>query len=187
MKHPLEFISIAHRPVLFWSLFACTLLVMLIFNVIGQPLSTAAAPSGIVSLELAGSAEKTQMILDSWDAQAQLLAAFGLGFDYLFMVIYAATLGLACLWARDSLEKHRWPLVQLGVPLAWAALAAALLDAAENVGLLWQLVFGPADSWARIAQLCAWAKFGIIFLALVFAFYAIALQLVGRLSRQPGQ
>lgn len=187
MKHPLEFISTAHRRGLFWFLFACTLLVMLIFNVISQPLSTAAAPSGIVSLELAGTAEKTQIIMDSWDAQAQLLAAFGLGFDYLFMVIYAATLGLACLWARDSLQKDRWPLGRLGVPLAWATLAAALLDAAENVSLLRQLVYGPADSWARLAQLCAWTKFGIIFVALVFAFYAIALQLVGRLLRQPGQ
>lgn len=186
MKYPLQSIPRARRAGLFWLLLSGTLLVMLVFSLTGEPLTTAAAPNGIVSLELAGSAAKTQAILDSWDHQAQLLAAFGLGFDYLFMVLYALTLGLACLWACDHLQEKRWPLASLGIPLAWATLAAAVFDSIENVCLTWQLIQEPADTWARVAQGCAGIKFLIIFVALIYIFYAVALSLAGRLVRQPG-
>jgi hypothetical protein len=184
MKHPLDAIPIARRQGIFWFLIACTLLVMLVFSLTGGPLATNSAPNGIVSLELAGTSSMTQEILDSWDQQAQLLAAFGLGFDYLFMVLYVLTLGLACIWARDSLRESRWPFAGLGTPLAWAVLAAAVLDGIENVSLMWQLLHGPADALARAAQVCAGIKFLFVFLALVFSFYALALLFVGRLVRQ---
>jgi hypothetical protein len=87
------------------------------------------------------------------------------------------------LWARDSLQINHWPLVKCGTPLAWAVFAAALLDAIENVGLLWQLIYGPVDSLARVAMLCAWIKFGIIFVALVYCFYAAVLHVTRRLVR----
>jgi hypothetical protein len=185
MRHPLESIPSAQRSRAFWFLLASTLLVMLVFSLTGGRLTTSAAPNGIISLELAGTADKTRLILDSWDQQAQLIAAFGLGFDYFFMVIYAVTLGLACLWARGSLHEKGWPFAGLAVPLAWAVLAAALLDSVENVSLIWQLVLGPADTWARAAMICAWIKFSLLFLAIVFCFYALTLAFMGRFSRQP--
>lgn len=184
MKHPLDAIPIARRPGIFWFLVACTLVVMLVFSLTGGPLATDSAPNGIVSLELAGTSSKTQTILESWDQQAQLLAAFGLGFDYLFMALYVLTLGLACIWARDSLRESRWPFAGLGTPLAWVVLAAGVLDSIENACLMWQLIHGPADALARAAQVCAGIKFLFVFLGLVFSFYALALYFVGRLVRK---
>jgi hypothetical protein len=35
----------------------------------------------VVSLQLAGSVEKAQQIIASWDETARLMAAFGLGLD----------------------------------------------------------------------------------------------------------
>jgi hypothetical protein len=55
-------------------------------------LRTAAAPNGIVSYELAGNIKPAAEILASWDARAQLFAAFGLVLDYLFMTAYALAL-----------------------------------------------------------------------------------------------
>lgn len=54
----------------FLPLFILTLLLMVVMNVIGAPLITAAAPAGIVSYELAGSVEKTIDIINSWDQNA---------------------------------------------------------------------------------------------------------------------
>ncbi len=38
-------------------------------------------------------------ILSSWDVGARLHAAFSLGLDYLFMLVYSCTLALSSLWA----------------------------------------------------------------------------------------
>ena len=57
---------------------------MMIFAITGAPLTTEDAPYGVVSLEIAGTVENAQDILDSWDTNAQIRAAFGLGLDFLF-------------------------------------------------------------------------------------------------------
>jgi hypothetical protein len=99
----------------FWSLLVVTLVVMAIMNLVGAPLTNPAAPSSIVSFELAGDPAQAQAILDSWDPLTRQYAAFGLGFDYVFMLAYAASIGLACLMSGDGLRSGvgRW--------LAWAA------------------------------------------------------------------
>ena len=56
----------------------------------------------------------------------------GSGLDYLFMVSYAATFGLAAAWAGRQLDSRlpgRWP----GRGLGWGLACAALLDAVENI------------------------------------------------------
>ena len=183
MHHPFEQISPEWRKKLFCVTFAASLIIIIIFGVIGAPLNTPAAPSGVVSYELAGSVAQAQAMLDSWDQTARLYAAFGLGFDYLFMLVYSSAIGLGCIMAAGVLRKRGWPLAQMGGPLAWSLWLAAGLDAVENVALTVILLVAAASPWPELARWCATIKFILIFLGLVYAFLGLAVNLAGRLAR----
>ena len=133
---PLETISTRRRILLFWSLLAATLLVMAILQLDGQVLKNEQAPFGIVSYELTGSVTGAQAILVSWDPNARIHAAFNLGLDYLFMPLYAATIGLGCLWAAEIWRVRKRQIGYLGTWLVWALWLAAAFDAVENIALL---------------------------------------------------
>jgi hypothetical protein len=167
ITHPLAFIPNNNRKRVFFIFFAATLIVMAVFQfILDPPLKTAAAPNGIVSFELAGSSLKAQEIISSWDANAQLYAAFGLGFDFLFMPLYATAIALGVLLAAG---RHPGWFASLGAWVGWGAYAAALFDAAENVCLFNLLLGNTSASYASMAALYATLKFGLILLGIVFA------------------
>lgn len=166
LNHPLDLIQNERRKPLFLSLLFLTLVLFAAFRVLDTPLRTAAAPNGIVSYELAGGIKPAAEMLASWDARAQLFAAFGLGLDYLFMPAYALTLALGILLAAG---RHPGWFARLGAWLGWGALAAALFDAVENYSL-WQFLLGDFQSlWPRLAALCATVKFSLLLLGLMYA------------------
>jgi uncharacterized membrane protein YhaH (DUF805 family) len=173
MNHPLMSVSLSSRKSLFWWLFLFTLGVMVSLNLVSKPLITPAAPNGIVSYELAGTPQKAQEILDSWNYEARLHAAFSLGFDYLFMGLYSTTIALACLWGSRVMHAARWPGVLLGILLAWSLWLAAVSDGIENVALSLILFNVPAAPWPQIAQVCAILKFLLIFAGLIYVFLAL--------------
>jgi hypothetical protein len=182
MRHPFQNIR-NRRKEIFITLLVLTLLMMFLMNFIGTPLTTPEAPLGIVSYEFAGSVSSAQSILDSWDHNAQLHAAFSLGLDYLFMVLYSSTIALACIWAGEVLDKNSWPLGKVSVPLAWGLWAAALLDAVENIALV-VILFGVLVSpWPELAKWCAVVKFALIFMGMVYAFYGLVAHLTSRFFR----
>ncbi|MCS7038110.1 MAG: hypothetical protein RMN24_00375 [Anaerolineae bacterium] len=166
MNHPLARLERQQRKRWFWAWLVPTLLVMLILQIVGGPLQTPAAPRGIVSYEFAGTAERAAAILAGWDERVRVHAAFSLGFDYLFMPLYAMTIALGCLWAA---ERWRWrPLAGLGGVLAWGVWLAAALDAVENLAL-WQLLTGAVtDPWPVLAWWSALVKFILIGLGLLY-------------------
>jgi len=49
--------------------------------------------------EFAGSLESAVKIIRSWDEAVRILAAFSIGLDFLFLILYSTTIGLACLWS----------------------------------------------------------------------------------------
>ena len=166
MKHPLEFIPQTLRKPLFYFFFTCTLVIFGIFRPLDVPLQTSAAPNGIVSFELAHTLDSSQAMIQSWDENARLIAAFGLGFDYLFMFIYAVALSLGLLLAGNA--KPNW-YHALTSWLGWAAFAAALFDMVENYGL-WRVLTGSVDSmFPQIAALCATIKFILLIAGLLTA------------------
>ena len=173
MRHPLMSVPLSSRKSLFWFLFLFTLGVMVSINLVSMPLITPAAPYGIVSYELAGTPEKSQEILDSWDETAQMHAAFSLGFDYLYMVLYSTTIALACIWGAALLQNHGWSGAWLGLMLAWGQWLAAIFDGTENLALSLILFGGPAAPWPQVAQVAAIIKFGIIFFGLIFSFFSL--------------
>jgi hypothetical protein len=184
-SHPLSFIPSRNWGRAFWILLGMTVLLSAVFAVTGAPLTTDAAPYGIVSYELAGTPENARRILASWDAETQLRAAFGLGLDYLFMVVYASTIALGSALAARQLRRAGWPLARWGTFIAWGAVLAALLDATENIALL-TLLWGTLSApWPALARWCAIPKFALIFLGLVYVIYGGAAWLASKMNDTP--
>lgn len=168
----------------FWLRLALTLALLAVMSLVGAPLNTPAAPAGIISFELAGTLERSQAMMDSWDARARMLAAFGLGFDYVFMLAYASLFALAVSLAGRALAAAGFPLAGAAVPLSRAQWLAAGLDALENIALAVLLLGAPAEPWPLIAAVCAGVKFGLLFLGLVYAFYGLAVWGVRKIERR---
>lgn len=151
-----------------WLAIGAALGLTAVFQVIGAPLTTGAAPAGILSFEFAGTLANAQAMIASWGPQAQLNAALSLGLDFLYPPVYAAAISLSLLAAAPHLPKRWRKLAGWLAGLVWLA---AALDYVENLALI-QLLFGSTWAvWPPLAWTCAALKFAIllpgIFLALV--------------------
>ena len=165
IQNPMNCVNPENRKRVLIILLILIILIFSIFRFLDSPLRTEAAPSGIVSFELAGSAEKTNQILASWDTRADLFAAFGLGFDFLCMVVYASTISLSCLMVS---AKHTGRFSSLGTWLGWGAILAAILDSIENIAL-WNLLIGKTVPYLpQVAAWCASIKFTFILLGILY-------------------
>jgi len=167
-RHPFAWLPPATQLRVFVVALLLTLPLMGAIHVTNAPLENPAAPTGMISFQLAGTLPRVQKILDSWDHGAQLSAALNLGIDYLYLVAYATAIGLGCV----LLARHfasRLPLFALaGVGLSWGMLAALLLDAVENYALI-RLLFGEQrELWPLIARWCAIPKFALVLAALAY-------------------
>ena len=165
MNHPLSFISHGVRKPAFYILLVWTMIVMGFSQVINSPLKNSASPASIVSFELARTPSNVQTMIAAWDSRAQLFAAFGLGFDYLFMPVYSFTIALACLLAAG---RHKGWFTVLGAWLGWGVFMAALFDAIENIGLWNSLLGNFNSSWPEVSFWCAVSKFALILLGIAY-------------------
>jgi hypothetical protein len=178
MRHPFQDLPIRKSfAASLLPLILLTVAFMIIFNFLDQPLRTDSAPNGIISFELARNMATAKSILDSWDVRAGMYAAFGLGLDFLFMVIYSSTIALACIWVTRS--PHLPPILgRIGILLAWGQWLAAVFDATENSALLVLLLKTVAAPWPQIATFCALVKFSLILLGLAYALGGLISSLV---------
>lgn len=123
---------------------------------INQPLKTDSAPQGIVSFQLAGTAEHAQDILRSWYAEGMAWAKASLWLDLLFIPAYLFLL----IQLTRRLTRDR-PGVRERTGARWVFalfLAAGLSDTAENILLLNNLD-SPTDIISLSATIFALAKF----------------------------
>lgn len=181
-RHPFDFIPPDWWSRFFWPLLGLTILLMIVFGVIGAPLTTVNAPYGVVSFELAGTVKNAQEILSSWNADSQLRASFGLGLDFLFIVLYASTIAFGCGISAQILKRKGWPLANWGNLLSWAVILAAILDVIENLALTSILLGAVVTPWPEIARFCALVKFTLIFISIVYVIYGGVVALVERIS-----
>lgn len=180
MRHPFESINPSAQKKYFIFLFILTIAIMVIMNVIGAPLTTPDATSGIVSFELAFTPVRAQQIISSWSMDDQLRAAFIQGLDFLFPLVYSFALGLGCLMAANVLSSRGKPLKGLGVSLAWALGVAAICDYIENIALV-AILFGRLHSpFPEIAGGCAVIKFSLILIAMVYILYGLVIRIMVR-------
>lgn len=133
-----------------------------------RALRTPAAPHGIISLELAGSPAAAQRILDSWSVSARIQAGISLGLDFFFLAAYAFTLAGVCRKVAVHSPGSCPFLKPVGGLLAGAAWLAGGLDGIENLALIGFLT-GPGLAWQPVlAAGCAWPKFGLTALILLY-------------------
>jgi hypothetical protein len=182
MQHPLSLIPSKGRRPIFSLLLLLTALTIGGMQGVSGPLSTEAAPAGIISYEFAGDVPNAQAILDSWDAAVRVRVGLNLGLDFLFLVLYSTAIACACAWIAGALPAAA---ASLGIALAWGQWLAALLDAVENIALLNILLSAPASPWPQIARLCAVFKFALVFLGLLYALMG-SIWLVWTARRRPG-
>jgi hypothetical protein len=169
IHNPLEFLPQDARKPLLWGLLIATLFLLIVFQRINAPLVNSTAPAGIVSLQVAATPQRTLAILESWDIGTFLFAAFGLGFDYLFMILYALTVSLATLMAAG--RAAGW-LAGLGPWAAWGVILAALLDALENFGQAQEVLNGVIASWPAFIAVCAYLKFTLLSAGIIYSLVA---------------
>ena len=104
--------------------------------------------------------------LSLWDSIEKTWAAFSLGLDFLFLVIYSTLLSLGCVCAASSFQKGTWNT--LGIILAWGQWMAAFFDALENISLV-AILFGSQSNFIPlISRFSAFIKFVLIFLGLIY-------------------
>ena len=178
MRHPLQQLPEGERLRAFVPLLALTLGVMTVLNFVDLPLRNVAAPWGVVSFEFAGSVEKARAILDSWDGTARMRATFGLGFDHLFIFAYSLTIALGCVGTSGLLRKHRPVIARAGLPLAWGAWMAGVLDMTENASLFTMLLNNPTSPWPQVAWWAAAVKFLLVLAGIVYMVLGAALGLL---------
>jgi hypothetical protein len=148
--------------------FVMSVILLVVMRILDAPLTTPAAPSGIVSFELAKNYDVSRQILSSWSAEAKVYAAFSLGLDYLFLIVYALFIFLSCIRLATALKGHYSFLWGMAIVLAWSQFLAASLDAIENWALI-HLLLDSSRRWLPcLARWCAIAKFSIVGVGLIF-------------------
>jgi hypothetical protein len=182
VKYPFEHLKPTIQKKYFIILLILTILIMVIMNIIGSPLTTPSAPYGIVSFEFAFTPARAQEMISSWSTNAQLKAAFIQGLDFLFPLVYSVALGLGCLLAANVLSTRGKPISGFGVFLAWGLLLAAVCDYIENIALV-ALLFGTVQSpYPEIAGICAVIKFSIILTAIGYILYGLLVRILSKYS-----
>lgn len=182
-RTPFNWLPVAEQTRAFVVLFVLTIVVMVALQVFGVPLKTDAAPSGIVSFELAGTLPLAQKIIESWGQMERVYAGMNLGLDFLFIVAYASCISLGCVLVARSLAQRSALIASVGVVLAWALWLAALLDCIENYALINLLLSSSQAVFAALAQWCAIPKFLLVGLGIT---YVILGALAARVFRLRG-
>ncbi len=182
MRHPFETWPAEGRRALTVGLLVLVVGVSAGLLAIGEMLPG----EGLVQLELATSHERVAEIVQPWIDEGEVhLAAFGLGLDMLYLVVYGALFtGLAAQVAARARRVGRAGLATLIVFGAWGVTAAALLDVVENTLQIPMLQDPSAGVPAAVAAV-ATTKFALLGAAFVSALVTLILTRASRVAARP--
>jgi hypothetical protein len=167
LKSPFHKISKPTEKKLTFTLLILVLSFIAVMRFFDAPLKNEVTPNGIVSFELAKELVVSKNILNSWDTQARTSAGMSMGFDFLFLIIYASFIALLmhklneCIWKDTKIYK-------LGILLIWGVFTAALFDAIENIALIKLLLGDLEQTWSSIAFYFASMKFVLLISGILF-------------------
>lgn len=133
-----------------------TAALLLVLTLVNQPLQTGSAPQGIVSFQMAATADQSMAIIRSWRQDGMLWAHVSLWLDFLFVPAYLVTL----IFLTNHLTRDR-PGVRERNVARWVKalfLGAGTGDIAENI-LLLNNMDPPTDMLSLSATVCALIKF----------------------------
>lgn len=133
-----------------------TAVVFLVLFLINLMLTNDQAPQGMISFQLAGTAEHSLQIMKAWGEEGQLWAVVSLWLDFLFLILYTATLVVLTgyfLSDRPGIRERK-----VGGWVKTLFVAAGVADAGENALLLSNLN-NPTDTLSLAATAMALMKF----------------------------
>jgi hypothetical protein len=165
IRHPIQLVPAPLAVALFIASVGAFL--FLATKTIDRRLRIEGAPLGIVSLELAGTSERTRFIMDAWGPELQDRARTVQRWDYPFIIAYTLVLAFAVAGVGVILRDQRF-IAELSGIFAWAAVAAGVLDVVENLALTRVLNSETSQPWPRIAQIAAGGKFVLLFAIAAF-------------------
>lgn len=138
------------------TLLVTAVLLLVVLLVVNQPLRNTGAPQGIVSFQLAGTAEHARAIIQSWGAENLVWAKASLWLDFLFIPAYL----LALLHLTRHFMQDR-PGVRERTIARWVRalfLTAGVSDATQNI-LLLNNFHPPEDTLTLYATICALVRY----------------------------
>ncbi len=155
---------------------------MLAIQVVGAGLATSAAPSGLVSLQLAPDVRTAAAIVATWTGPLRTAALRAHALDLLLPLAYGtATAAAGLALARGRAAGRRSERLARGA--GRAGVAAAVLDQVENAAMGVTLLAGPGRSSVAVTLGAAAGKWVLLGASLI----GLALVRWGRFSRSaPG-
>lgn len=141
---------------------ALWLLCMIALGITDSYIRHPLTPFGILSFEFISSLSQAKLVFEAWGDMGKTAAAFSLGLDYLYIVLYVI-LGYLCLIITSE-KLAAGNLLFSGV-LRFLAKMFPLtggLDAIENYGLIRLLLGTDSDFWSQLAYWSAAAKFTVL-------------------------
>ena len=145
----------------YYAIIVLTIIIMVVIKVVDVPIQNHLS-LGIISFELAKTFNRSQALMQSWDATSQLYVAFSLGFDYLFIVFYTLFFVITTQRLTQKLGLIRWKNIL--IPMF---IAAGIFDIFENIFLFKILTGSMSANYPVYAYYFAVSKFGLIATGLI--------------------
>ena len=147
-------------------LFVGTMVMIYVMSKTSATLKTTATPCGILNLEFAYNTTKTAGVINAWEPNNNItVAKNNTYYDFIFLAFYATFLFFTCKKIAEIKNSNT------GLLIANGAIAAGILDIAENAGMLFTLSGNVSNTVALITVICAAIKW---MLAITAAFYCLA-------------
>lgn len=157
--------------------FVVYVLAFLPFLLVGEP-------EEMVRLQLAGSESQAEEIVAGWSHAEVVDMAFLQGVDEVHPLAYGLLLTAAAVWAGRPLRGRA---AQWAPVVAWMALAAALFDTLENVGMIVMIRGDTNAPVPMITTTFAVAKFSMFFVVLPYVVAGIVARSRGGRASPAGQ
>lgn len=154
---------------LFWIMLVFTLATLAALGRIDEGLRNQTSPLGIVSFELCAYGDACDAVLQAWGPLARQMAVLSLGLDYLFMVLYPATIFIGLLLVSARVPAR---LRGFTVGTGWWAWVAGIADAVENYFLTQMVLTQSVQALAWPATLAATLKFVVLVHSLLWLLLA---------------
>lgn len=152
------------------SLLVAAALILLAWLITVAPMSNERAPLSVSSFGTAWSVERARWMMESWDGRARLSGAFGIGFDFLNLAVYATAFSLACAWVAQSLRAAgRGWLAAACVLVAWGQWLAVLCGTVQNAVMMALLLGATPEGWLKVSYFCTILKLLLLSLGPAFA------------------
>jgi hypothetical protein len=170
------------RQIALWVLGIATVVGFAIFGVFDSTMHAAGGP-GIARFEIVADRATAARILLAWGDKGQGAAKQSLWFDFAFLVIYGAFLGLAIKTVAAGLLRRGYErLAWLGSWLWTFAIIGALFDVFEDIALLRILHGDTGRVTPWIATYMAVLKFAFLIPAILYLIAAMYVLLRDRFS-----